>query len=432
MLVVSALWLASCGGGGGGDGGGDGGGGAGGGGGGGGAGAGPTTANQSCPLTDEQTQQSVAAWSKIAQFLTTEPRCVNCHGAVNPYIDGVGIDSTPDSDGTLRPVSEVEHGGGQIDRPQPGTGTVDSACVSCHDNMVKPTANTPTVWTLPLASHSFLNKDPATLCRQIKGATRTAERFMAHMENDEGFSDFVDTSFLGNRGLGELKPEDYRPPSIGKGQFLQMGRDWVDAMGGSFQGDESCGCEPRHSGWSGEIHIGVQTQVQRQRDSGVATGWSLDTVNIAVTDGRGTYSGKATLTYQDPEASWDGAPITEATEASGKGAVAVELEVDVDAAGKYTIRLTYPSGDIASVEIGTMTDTFCSTRFGTCNTQTRPVFMPQPPSPVGAPGGATPLTGTVTNPDRIQGSLAWATGSEDSAFGRIQNVVTVDLWRAPP
>ena len=42
MLVVSALWLASCGGGGGGDGGGDGGGGAGGGGGGGGGGGAST------------------------------------------------------------------------------------------------------------------------------------------------------------------------------------------------------------------------------------------------------------------------------------------------------------------------------------------------------------------------------------------------------
>jgi hypothetical protein len=117
MLVVAALLLAGCGGGGGGgDGGGDGSGG-GSGGGGGGAATTPSSASQSCPLTDEQTQNSVAAWKKIAQFLTTEPRCVNCHGAVNPYIDGVGVDTTPDTDGTLRPVSRVDHGGGQQDRP---------------------------------------------------------------------------------------------------------------------------------------------------------------------------------------------------------------------------------------------------------------------------------------------------------------------------
>jgi hypothetical protein len=277
-----------------------------------------------------------------------------------------------------------------------------------------------------------VNKDATTLCRQIKGATHTASHFMAHMENDEGSNDFVDTAFLGNRGLSQLKPEDYRPPSITKSEFLQMGRDWIDAMGGQFQGDERCGCEPRHSGWSGQIHAAVQTQVQRPRDPGVATGFGLNTVTITVADGKGTYSGDATLNYQDPVASWDGGPITESTKASGAASVAVELQVDVDAAGKYNIRLTYPSGDIGGLVIGTMADTYCSTRYGTCSTQNQPVYMPKPPSFVGAPAGSTPFTGTLTDPEQIDGSLAWTTGAEDSSFGRAQNAVTVRLWRSPP
>jgi hypothetical protein len=427
MLVLAALSLGGCGGGGAGDGGSDGGAG-----GVGGAESAPSGASQSCPLTDEQTQKSVAAWKKIAQFLTTEPRCVNCHGAVNPYIDGVGVDSTPDTDGSLRPVSTKEHEGGQIDRSPPGSNTVNSTCVDCHDNMVRPTANTPAAWTLPLASHAFLNKDATTLCRQIKGATRTASRFMGHMENDEGSTDFVDTSFLGNRGLSEVKPADYKPPSISKSEFLQMGRDWVDAMGGQFQGDESCGCEPRHSGWSGQIHTAVQTDVQRPRSTGVATGRGVNTVTITVVDGKGTYTGNATLNYQDPVASWDGAPITEATEASGNGTVPVELQVDVDAAGSYSIRLTYPSGDAESLVIGTMTDTYCSTRNGTCSTTNQPVYMPKPPGAIGALAGSTSFTGPLTDPARIQSSQAWSGGSLTSSFGKVQNVVTVDLWRSPP
>jgi hypothetical protein len=422
MLVVAALLLAGCGGGGGGGDGGDGSGG-----GSGGAETTPSTASQSCPLTDQQTQNSVAAWKKIAGFLTTEPRCVNCHGGVNPYIDGVGVDTTPDSDGSLRAVSQVEHGGGQIDRPATGKDS-DAGCVDCHDDMVG-TPDRPGVWGLALASHAFLNKDATTLCRQIKRATGTASHFLAHMVNDGGVGpDFVNTAFLGNRGL--KNPGKLLPPSIEHPQFLQMGNDWIDAMGGQFQGDDSCGCEPRHSGWSGQIHAAVQTDVKRARDPGVATGFALSTVTITVADGKGTYNGEATLNYQDPVASWDGGPITEATQASGTATVPVELQVDVDTAGNYNIRLTFPSGDIESLVIGAKTDTYCSTRYGTCNTQNQPVLMPPPPSSMGAP--ADPFIGKLTDADHIQGSQTWTTGTEDSSFGRAQNIITLNLWRAPP
>lgn len=429
MLAIVALLLASCGGGG------DGGGGEGGGGSGaadgGSDGTMPAAASQSCPLTKEQTQKSIETWKPIAQFLTTEPRCVNCHGAVNPYIDGVGVDSIADTDNFLRPVSRVEHGGGQIDRPKAGGKTVDSACVECHDNMVRPNANTPAAWTLPLASHAFLNKDATTLCRQIKGALQTASRFMGHMENDEGSTDFVDTSFLGNRALGDLKPSEYKPPSIAKSQFLQLGRDWVDAMGGKFQGDASCGCEPTHSGWSGQIDVAMQTDLQRPRVPGEAIGRGLKTITITVTDGKGTYTGEASLRYDDPIASWDGGPIVESTKASGSATVPVELQVEVDDAGKYTILLTYPARDIEGLVIGTMTDTYCSTRYGTCSTQNSLVFMPKPP-PAGAFGASNLFTGTLTDHEHIRGALAWGGGAKNSAFGKVQNAVTVNLWRSPP
>ena len=63
-----------------------------------------------CPLTDAQTSKSIDAFKPIAHFLTTEPRCFNCHGGVNPHIDGTGLD--PD-DSTI-PASKVKHGGALV------------------------------------------------------------------------------------------------------------------------------------------------------------------------------------------------------------------------------------------------------------------------------------------------------------------------------
>src|SRR5688572_16439253 len=36
-----------------------------------------------CPLSESQTQKSIEAFAEIFPFLAHEPRCVNCHGAVN-------------------------------------------------------------------------------------------------------------------------------------------------------------------------------------------------------------------------------------------------------------------------------------------------------------------------------------------------------------
>lgn len=65
---------------------------------------------KSCPLTEAQSEKAVAAFGKIAAFVLKEPRCVNCHGGVNPHIGGVGLDP---EDPNL-PASLVKHGGGLV------------------------------------------------------------------------------------------------------------------------------------------------------------------------------------------------------------------------------------------------------------------------------------------------------------------------------
>src|SRR5690242_14939152 len=139
----------------------------------------PAVGQKSCPLTDAQSQKSIDAWAKIANFLTTEPRCVNCHGKVNPYIDDPGFDP----DDPEAPLSQIEHGGGKQNREHnvgaDGTGEMDRECTSCHNNMAPGRGSN---WSLAPNFDSFVGKDATTLCRQIKREMRTAEHFLGHLQ----------------------------------------------------------------------------------------------------------------------------------------------------------------------------------------------------------------------------------------------------------
>jgi hypothetical protein len=92
---------------------------------------------------------------------------------------------------------------------------------------------------------SFLNKDAVALCKQFKRATGSADEFIGHVIDDNGADAFTKTAFLGNRGVDGLAPI---PPSISHAALIRMSRDWIEAMGGRFQGDEACGCEPKIKG----------------------------------------------------------------------------------------------------------------------------------------------------------------------------------------
>jgi hypothetical protein len=198
-----------------------------------------------CPLTKEQTQKSIDAFAKIAKFLTTEPRCVNCHGAVNPYINGTGSDpKDPDA-----PPSTVEHGGGAMDHEEDSAKArlVDSACSNCHSHMAPRTDGSPSVWMTAPNFLSFVGKDAPTLCKQIKNSSGDAKHFVGHMKDDNGGNNFTGTSYNGDRGLDrDMYPETEVPtqrPSVSHAELMRMGQDWIDAMGGRFHGGASCGCE---------------------------------------------------------------------------------------------------------------------------------------------------------------------------------------------
>src|SRR5688572_7775024 len=74
-----------------------------------------------CPLSEMQIHDSIAAFARIVPILTTEPRCVNCHGGMD-----ITASESPHPDVSLPTETE------------PGTD-----CSGCHDNMAPRTNGTP-------------------------------------------------------------------------------------------------------------------------------------------------------------------------------------------------------------------------------------------------------------------------------------------------
>ena len=150
-----------------------------------------------CPLSTAQTDKSIETFGKIFPVLTQEPRCVNCHGGVNPFIEGVGNPSDP-------AASRFEHGGGKMDE--------DTDCSSCHDTLAPKRDGKPSSWHIPGPAIFFIGKDAETLCMQMHDEFRNAAEFIGHFEDDNGKDNFVGTAFMGNRGLNieefpELRPD---------------------------------------------------------------------------------------------------------------------------------------------------------------------------------------------------------------------------------
>jgi hypothetical protein len=204
----------------------------------------------SCPLPLDAQFKSIRAFAPIASFLTQEPRCVNCHGGVNPHIEGTGADPEDEK----APVSTVEHGPGRIERQRErardGTLLIEGACIECHNNMAPKRDGSRSLWMTPPNFLSFVGKDATTLCKQMKRSTHTETEFLGHLRDDNGGNNFGKTAFNGDRGLDKDMYGDIPParPSISHEALMRLGRAWVDAMGGSFKGDESCGCEPSLKG----------------------------------------------------------------------------------------------------------------------------------------------------------------------------------------
>lgn len=185
-----------------------------------------TSKNTVCPLSDSQSQKSIEAFAKMVPTLTQEPRCVNCHGGLDPFAD---------------PTS---HAGGTMD--------AKSDCGDCHSELPARRDGSPSKWRLANPEHFFLGKDAKTLCRQMRDVFAESADFIGHLIDDNGNSKFTEVAFEGTRGLndaGRALVDRYlpEPPKrITQGGLINQAMDWINAMGGEFKGDVDCGCEPHH------------------------------------------------------------------------------------------------------------------------------------------------------------------------------------------
>ena len=240
-----------------------------------------------CPLSDEQTQKSIDAFSKIASVITSENRCTGCHGRVNPYIDGTGEDEeNPDA-----PKSLFKHGGGKRDR----TSIAESDCDDCHNTMAPRTRdNSESIWMTAPDGLAFVGRDATTICKQIRGNLPTGKDFLGHLTDDNGGNNFAGTAFNGNRGLDpKAFPEiPIAKPSVKQQDLLKLAQDWIDSTAGECKGDRSCGCEP--------IHYAIRVSTVNDINMGFVHRHSvMQPVDVPITfDEDGTFKGDGAAHYQ--------------------------------------------------------------------------------------------------------------------------------------
>jgi hypothetical protein len=395
------------------------------------------TRGAACPLTDAQTSKSIDAWAPLAHFLTTEPRCFNCHGGVNPHIDGTGLDP----DDSTAPASKLKHGGGLVrrqgEKAPDGTPQIESECSDCHNQMADRSGGGHSVWMTAPSFLSFVDKDATTLCRQIKRETRTAEHFLGHLEDDNGGNAFAKTAFIGNRGLDPdrypeiiAEPPSIKEPSIKQPALMQLARKWVAAMGGSFKGDESCGCEFKHAKWSGQIRF---TYDSTGGASDEQTTWSrrqFSQITLTFHDGVGMAASHAEVKARtemlrgvvDNGHAHLIKESTIATDGSGGQSLPATVEVAFHPNGEFSIQPAWtaqPDGKSTTVSCH-----YSREGAGDCKTTELPLYAET--------FQAGWLTAKTVDPNHVTGSKA--EGHEDlvggKEVGKTMRALTWDLWRS--
>ena len=193
-----------------------------------------TSKDAVCPLSDSQAQKSIDAFAKIVPTLTQEPRCLNCHGGVDPF---------PTRPRAIPPIP------------------VPRAPRTAREKWRLASARTATANASQARRH-FLDLghgNPRALfsgqgrqgaVQTDAGCIQAGANFIGHLTDDNGNSNFTGTAFLGNRGLndqGQSHVTNYKPEPprrMTQGGLISLGNDWIAATGGEFKGDVDCGCSP--------------------------------------------------------------------------------------------------------------------------------------------------------------------------------------------
>lgn len=217
-------------------------------------------ADERCGLTTEQQVAAVKAFKALSPIFQ-DPRCLNCHGAVNPfsvngghaggYIDiraearkfleradpAVNVGPDPTGQARARDIqriraiadSRTEITDNDVVRAK-AFDVMREVCSGCHVSG----------WTIPMSHNYFVGRDWKALCRHMKTAddTKTRDLFLRHMQDDT--LKLIPEAFKGQRGLTDAPAPE--PPAMSFDTMVRHVNDWIAAMDGRYQPPE-CGCE---------------------------------------------------------------------------------------------------------------------------------------------------------------------------------------------
>ncbi len=228
------------------------------------AGSGP-----SCPLSLPEQVKAVKAFAEMMPVFR-HPRCTNCHGGVNPFVE-----------------PEVgSHRGGAMEPPPPFN---SEQCQECHDQLKG--------WDIPGTPLFFAGKSDEEICMQVKAFAETGHSFVEHIRHDHGGIQFIAAGFKGDRALDAQSLADHdvvieKPPGTQE-QLTEKARNWVKAMGaeGEFPGSAECGCvKPK-------IELNMSSEWKGTDGSQVVTAEVTATVELTADSSGLVYTGQAPLQH---------------------------------------------------------------------------------------------------------------------------------------
>jgi hypothetical protein len=190
-----------------------------------------------CPLSPAEEKRAVEKFDEMWPVLR-HPRCFNCHGAVNPFVE----------------EARGHHRGGKIPQPENARAALD-LCEECH--YVRN-------WDTPAELFFFTDRSARQLCMQFKKAEESPTVFVRHMYNDKGGTPFIATAFKGDRALNSIgedtlerltgRPFELEQPPMTHGEFVQIASDWANLVGErGWTATPDCGCGRRKSAWTGTV-----------------------------------------------------------------------------------------------------------------------------------------------------------------------------------
>lgn len=274
----------------------------------------------------------------------THNRCVNCHGAVDPF-------------------TNLDHEGGLI---SPGQSCTTAQCHNQADNSSPATDDDwklapEAVWFVKSSNTGRVLKDEKELCDQMadRVANFGAQDFMDHLQNDF----LIDLGFVGRSGGADTDSLADQPP-MPKGEFLAKAAVWLD--------DGFGGCERE-----GTI---VHTETITSQETTHRQGYELQvkqdgTREVTIRFANGRYSSnvqvKGSVTIiQTITGDRNGVPcttvittITDYADVDDPGpssnagqAGTANVDVDLKANGEYTVTVRLPAEKHRQIDRASLQD----------------------------------------------------------------------------